>query len=114
MTTAVNIETSTPMINVTAKPLTKPVPISTKINAVIIDDILPSRMDVHARLKPSSIALKILRHRRTSSFVLSKIKILASTAIPMESTNPAIPGRVNVMEKGVNPESLKIATISAE
>ena len=35
----------------------------------------------------------------SSSFILEKIKTLASTAIPTVSTIPAIPGRVKVADK---------------
>ena len=108
------MDTRTPTINVTAKPLTNPVPIIIKMKAVIREETFPSRIDVQARLNPSSMALKIFRPRLISSLVRSKIKILASTAIPMERTNPAMPGSVSVICQGVPDDNLKIEIIIAE
>ena len=112
ITIAVNIDTSTPKSKVIANPFTNPVPNQIKINDVIIDEILLSRMLGQARRNPSSIPLRMLRPFLISSFVRSKIKIFASTAIPTERMNPAIPASVKVIDQGVTEESLKIATIS--
>ena len=60
-------------------------------------EILESRIDGQARLKPSSMADIFVSPFFISSLVLSKIKILASIAIPIERTNPAIPARVIVI-----------------
>ena len=95
-TIAVNIEDITPIDNVTANPLIGPVP---KINN-IIDAIkvvmFASRIVEKAFLYPSSIEANGVEPFATSSFILSKIKTFASTAIPTVSTMPAIPGNVNV------------------
>src|SRR3989338_8808256 len=66
---------------------------------------LPSRIDDHARLNPSSTARSSARPARSSSFIRSKIKTFASTAIPTDRINPAKPD--NVMVTG---SDLKIAS----
>ena len=57
---------------------------------------LESLIDGQARRKPSSRAAILLKPFFSSSFVLSKIRILASTAMPIERIKPAIPARVMV------------------
>jgi len=64
-----------------------------RTNAVIKVATLASRMEFQALPKEISKASGIGRFKR-SSLNLSKIKILLSTAIPTESKNPAIPGKV--------------------
>ena len=93
---AVIIETKTPSPNVIANPLIKVVPNANNTTAEIILEIFPSRIDVHARLNPSLIESERDLPDRNSSFIRSKIKILASTAIPREMMNPAIPAELNV------------------
>ena len=53
-------------------------------------------MEDQARLKPSSKAAPTDLPWFNSSFVLSKIKMLASTAIPTDKIKPVIPASVNV------------------
>ncbi len=48
---------------------------------------------VIARVKPASIADTGVRPARISSRMCSKISTLASTAMPMVSTMPAMPGK---------------------
>src|SRR3989344_187442 len=103
---AVNILIKTPIPKVRAKPLTTLVPIQKRITEVIRLDMFESRMEGHARLKPSVTAAKISLSFFSSSLVLSKIRIFASTAIPIERINPAIPAAVKVT--GIN---LKIESI---
>ena len=93
---AVNIDTKTPIARVTANPLTNPVPIEYKIPAVISEETLESLIESQALLNPNSKACFLDLPHLSSSFILSKIKILASTAIPIERINPAIPGKVRV------------------
>ena len=93
---AVNIETSTPMISTSAKPRIVDEPNQYRIVAVIRLDTFESRIEFQARLKPASIAAGSVLPRRSSSFVRSKIRMLASTAMPTESTKPAMPARVRV------------------
>ena len=59
-------------------------------------DTFESRIEFQARLKPASIAAGRLLPARSSSLVRSKIRMLASTAMPTESTKPAMPARVSV------------------
>ena len=75
--------------------------------AVIIVEIFESLIDGQARLNPSSIAATLERPFFISSLVLSKIKILASTAMPIERIYPAMPARVIVIN------NLKIAAVNA-
>ena len=100
--------TSTPIARVMANPLTagapvslsprtlKPEPSQYKMAQMISVEMFESRMEVQARSKPASMAALRLRPRRNSSFIRSKIKMLASTAMPVESKNPVIPGMVSV------------------
>ena len=55
-------------------------------------DTLESRIEFQARLKPASIAAGSDLPTRSSSFIRSKMSTLASTAMPIESTKPAMPG----------------------
>ena len=64
--------------------------------AVMRLDTFESRIEFQARLKPASIAAGRLLPTRSSSLVRSKIRMLASTAMPTESTKPAMPARVSV------------------
>ena len=57
----------------------------------MIEEIFESRMESHARAKPSCIAVPISFPVLSSSFIRSKMRIFASTAIPIERMNPAIP-----------------------
>ena len=93
---AVNIETITPIDNVKAKPLTTLVPKKYRITQAKTVVIFESKILVNALSKPELIAVNKFRPALNSSFVLSKIKMLASTAIPTDRMKPAIPARVNV------------------
>ena len=94
--TAVNIETSTPMIRTRPKPRITEDPNRNRIVAVMRLDTFESRMEFQARLNPASTAAGRLLPSRSSSFIRSKIRMLASTAMPTESTKPAMPARVSV------------------
>ena len=61
--------------------------------------IFESKILVNARSKPELIAVNKLLPALNSSFVLSNIKILASTAIPILRINPAIPARVSKLQE---------------
>ena len=52
-----------------------------------------------ARLKPASIATRIDLPEKTSSLKRSKIRMLASTATPIDKIIPAMPGNVIVALK---------------
>lgn len=108
MEIAENILIITPMKRVRAKPFIILVENQNKIKQEIKVVRLPSRIDGQARLNPSSMAEPSGLPRRSSSFVLSKIRTFASTAIPIDRMKPAIPARVSVT--GI---SLNIAKMSA-
>src|SRR3989344_2990364 len=100
---AVNIEMATPMPKTSAKPFTSEVPSQKRMSAVIIEEILESRIESQARAKPSRIPSLTLLPLLSSSFIRSNISTFASTAMPMERMNAAIPAAVSV-----TPSSLKI------
>jgi hypothetical protein len=92
---AVSILITTPMPRVRAKPITRGadmilVPNQNRIKHVIRVETLPSRIAGQARLKPASIAALSVFPDLISSFILSKIRTLASTAIPIESIKAAM------------------------
>jgi len=57
---------------------------------------LESAMALQARLKPWRAAARRRAPPACSSLMRSKTSTLASTAMPMASTKPAMPGRVRV------------------
>ena len=63
---------------------------------MIIVVIFESKILVNARSKPAFMAVKRVLPALSSSFVLSKIKIFASTAIPILRIKPAMPASVRV------------------
>ena len=70
-----------------------------KIPDVMSVETLLSRIADHARLNPMLIEENRGRPARISSFILSNIKMFASTAMPMERIAAATPERVNVTGK---------------
>jgi hypothetical protein len=109
MVIAESIETKTPIPRVNAKPLINEVPNQKRIMAVIILEIFESRIENHALEKPAEIESATVLLERNSSFILSNIRTLASTAMPMEIINPAIPAAVIVT--GINLNKVKITPI---
>ena len=101
-TIAVNIDDITPIDSVTANPLIGPVPKINNIIDAIKVVIFASAIVEKAFLYPSSIEANGVEPLATSSFILSKIKTFASTAIPTVKIIPAIPGNVNVAPNNVN------------
>ena len=75
---ALNMLTATPMARVTAKPRTPPLPKPKSTAQMMRVEMLESRIEVHARLKPDSMAPRMARPARSSSRVRSKIRMLAS------------------------------------
>ena len=59
-------------------------------------DMFESKIEFQARLKPASMADTSVLPERSSSLVRSKMRMLASTAMPTESTKAATPARVSV------------------
>ena len=51
---------------------------------------------VNARRKPASMAARTVFPSRNSSRMRSKMRMLVSTAMPIVSTMPAMPGNVSV------------------
>jgi hypothetical protein len=102
---AVNIETKTPIPSVSANPFIADVPSQNRIIEVIIEEMFESLIDSHALEKPSCKASCIDLPFLISSFILSKIKTFASTAIPIERINPAIPAAVRVTGISLNTAS---------
>ena len=61
-----------------------------------------------AFLKPISIALDVSLPARCSSRIRSKIKMFASTAVPMVKMIPAIPARVSTAPKDAKQPMMNI------
>ena len=83
------------MVRVMAKPLMEPAPKIISTTPAMMVVMLESRMAVKARLKPLSTEARTVLPALSSSFTRSKMMTLASTAMPMDSTIPAIPGSVS-------------------
>ena len=96
---AQNTEVAIPIARVMPNPFTGPVPSQIKILAVIRVVRLASMIVEKALAYPPSRAFSGLLPALNSSLIRSKIKILASTAIPMVRTKAAIPGKVKVAWK---------------
>ena len=92
-----------PRVRVTAKPRTGPVPNWYRMAATMIVVRLESTMERLARSKPALMALGGVRPRANSSRIRSKMRTFASTAMPMVSTTPAMPGRVRVAPSAAMP-----------
>ena len=101
---AENRLTTMPKDKVRANPLIKLVAKVNKIAQTIKEFRLLSLMDGQALRKPSSMAEDKFLPALISSFILAKIKMLASTAIPIDRTNPPIPAKVKVTGISLNKE----------
>jgi hypothetical protein len=95
-TRAVNIDTSTPTDRVTPKPRTAPDARKNNSTAASRVVTLESAIALSALRKPRPTAGRGPTPARCSSFMRSNTSTLASTAMPMASTNPAMPGSVRV------------------
>ena len=100
------IETSTPKRKVSANPCMSGVPNQKRIRAVIILEELESRIESHARENPFFVDSAIVRPPLNSSLIRSKIRTFASTAIPIDIINPAIPAAVRVTGINLNNASI--------
>ncbi len=96
---AVNMDAEIPMIRVTANPRRGPVPNWKRKMAAIIVVTLASRIVRKARENPEEMELFMLLPCDSSSLILSNMRTLASTDIPMVKMIPAIPGRVRLASK---------------
>ena len=99
-----NIVVITPRAKVTANPLTGPEPNWNRIKAASKVVIFASTIVLKASLKPLSIAPILDLPDLDSSLILSKIRTLASTAMPIVNAIPASPGKVNVASNIPNNE----------
>ncbi len=95
-TSAVNSDTTTPTDSVTPNPRTAPEARKNSNTAASSVVTLESAIALSALRKPRSTAGRNPAPARCSSFMRSNTSTLASTAMPMASTNPAIPGSVRV------------------
>ncbi len=95
-TRAVNSDTTTPTDNVTPKPRTAPEARKNRSPAASRVVTLESAMALNALVNPRSSAGRSPVPERCSSRIRSNTSTLASTAMPMASTNPAMPGSVRV------------------
>ena len=82
-------------------PLTGPDPKINRIIAAIIVVMFASKIVIFDFEYPLSKAIKLFFSLVVSSYILSKIKTFASTAIPTVKIIPAIPGRVRVASNNV-------------
>ncbi len=96
MNNAQKTEVTIPIARVIPKPLTGPVPSQIKIDAVIKVVKFASMIVENAFAYPPSSAFSEFLPDLNSSRIRSKIKIFASTAIPIVRTRAAIPGNVKV------------------
>jgi len=69
------------------------------MKATINPVICPSHIALNDCSNPSFKALSIFAPSLISSFILSKISIFASIAIPIERIRPAIEARVRIIPK---------------
>ena len=88
---AENIEDIMPKDSVIETPLIGPEPKTNNNKAAIKVVILASNMVDRALSNPFLIATNVLSFLLYSSFILSNMSTLASTAIPIVNTIPAIP-----------------------
>ena len=65
-----------------------------------------SRMEGQARFQARSTACSKVRPLRSSSFRRSKIRMFASSALPVLNKKPAMPGRVRVT--GISLKSARV------
>ena len=103
---AVNMEAITPKDKVIEKPLIGPDPNTNNNKEAINVVILASKIVERALSNPFLILSYIFLFLTFSSFMRSKIKTFASTAIPIVKTIPAIPGNVRVAPIAPNSASI--------
>ena len=108
---AENRVVTNPMESVTANPLIGPEPNINNMTEAIKVVIFASKIVTIDFLKPKSKACIFEFSFLNSSFIRSKIKTFASTAIPTVKITPAIPGKVKVASNKVF-NSQSIVTIN--
>ena len=105
---ALNMDARIPAISVTANPLMGPTPNEYKIAPTKNVVMFASKIALNAFEYPPSIAALSVLPVARSSRTRSKISTLASTAIPMVNTIPAIPGSVRVALKPAKMPKIKM------
>ena len=116
--TAVNRFSSSPIARVTAKPATMLAPgVCPNMNnmpQMMMVDRFESRMEVQARSKPAFSARSSGKPARSSSLMRSKIRMLPSTAVPIDIKKPVMAGSVSVTGSSLKTATFKkMKTISA-
>ena len=86
-----------PTPKVKENPFIGPDPIKNKIIAAIKVVMFASKIVIFDFEYPLSKAIRLFFSLLISSFILSKIKTFASTAIPTVKIMPAIPGSVELL-----------------
>ena len=99
---AVKSESKIPTAKVIAKPRIIPAPLTANTKQISKPEKLESLIELQALIKPSDTATVRDFPLDISSFIRSKIKIFASTAMPSEKTMPAIPAKVRVTGISLN------------
>ena len=103
---AENILVNIPKLRETANPFIVPVPSQNKTKAALNVVRFASSIVMKARLNPLFTDEIKFKPSLLSSLMRSNIMMLASTAIPIDSISPAMPGSVKVA-----PRSLKVASV---
>ena len=108
------MEVKIPIIKVVAKDSISPVPKILRMIAISKCDTFASIIEGRALRKPVLMAVSVSEPKACSSRTRSKIRMLASTAVPMVSTIPAIPARVSTAPKEASEPKIRTTlTISA-
>ena len=97
-----------PIASVCAKPFTVPEPFKYNTTAAISVVILPSNIAQNALPNPLVIDVLTVFPDAIYSLIRANIITLASTAIPIVSTIPAIPGSVSVISNALSINTVNI------
>ena len=108
ITIAENNEVKIPMMSVVAKDSISPVPNTFKMIATKRCVTLASMIEGRALRKPVLIAVSVSAPDACSSRTRSKMRMLASTAVPIVRTIPAIPAKVSTAPKEAREPKMKM------
>lgn len=106
-------ETNIPIASMSPNHLIKLIPNIYKIIATIRPVTFESHIAVHDFLNHILAALLIFSQAVSSSLILSKIKILASIAIPIDKIKPATEARVRVTHRNFMTDNIIATYISS-
>lgn len=113
-TNAVNMLTETPMVSTTPNPFTGPVPMKIRMTDDTSVVRLESKMVLKALSYPEASAPRTDLPVAASSRMRSKMRTLASTAMPRVRTMPAMPGMVSVvLMEHITPNRMMMFSINA-